>query len=91
MQDKDITEKMLEKYNDVFADILNVLLFAGRDVVDESALMDALPMSMLKIDGRVRTQERDIKSMSHYLDLKIRQYQINLCLLEYLVMTVQSM
>ena len=60
MQDKDITEKMLEKYNDVFADILNVLLFAGRDVVDESALMDALPMSMLKIDGRVRTQERDI-------------------------------
>ncbi|EJZ69766.1 Rpn family recombination-promoting nuclease/putative transposase [Lachnoanaerobaculum sp. OBRC5-5] len=60
MQDKDITEKMLEKYNDVFADILNVLLFAGRDMVDESSLMDALPMSMLKIDGRVRTQERDI-------------------------------
>ena len=60
MQGKDITQKVLEKYNDVFADILNVLLFAGRDVVDESALMDALPMSMLKIDGRVRTQERDI-------------------------------
>ena len=60
MQSKDITEKMLEKYNDVFADILNVLLFAGGDVVDESALTDALPMSMLKIDGRVRTQERDI-------------------------------
>ena len=60
MQGKDITEKMLEKYNDVFADILNVLLFDGGDVVDESALTDALPMSMLKIDGRVRTQERDI-------------------------------
>ena len=60
MQDKDITEKMLEKYNDVFADILNVLLFDGGDVVDESALTDVLPMSMLKIDGRVRTQERDI-------------------------------
>ena len=60
MQGKDITEKMLEKYNDVFADILNVLLFAGGDVVDESELTDALPMSMLKIDGRVRTQERDI-------------------------------
>ena len=60
MQGKDITEKMLEKYNDVFADILNVLLFAGGDVVNESALTDALPMSMLKIDGRVRTQERDI-------------------------------
>ena len=60
MQDKDITQKVLEKYNDVFADILNVLLFNGRDVVEESTLTDALPMSMLKIDGRVRSQERDI-------------------------------
>jgi len=60
MQGKDITQKVLEKYNDVFADILNVLLFDGRDVVEESTLTDALPMSMLKIDGRVRSQERDI-------------------------------
>ena len=60
MQGKDITEKMLEKYNDVFADILNVLLFEGKNVVEESTLIDALPMSMLKIDGRVRTQERDV-------------------------------
>ena len=60
MKDKEITQKVLEKYNDVFADILNVLLFNGRDVVEESTLIDALPMSMLKIDGRVRSQERDI-------------------------------
>ncbi len=60
MQDKDITQKVLEKYNDVFADILNVLLFDGSNVVEESTLTDALPMSMLKIDGRVRSQERDI-------------------------------
>ena len=60
MKDKDITQKVLEKYNDVFADILNVLLFNGRDVVEESTLTDALPMSMLKIYGRVRSQERDI-------------------------------
>ena len=60
MKDKDITQKVFEKYNDVFADILNVLLFNGRDVVEESTLIDALPMSMLKIDGRVRSQERDI-------------------------------
>ena len=65
MQDKDVTEKMLEKYNDVFADILNVLLFGGRNVVDEAALKDALPMSMLKIDGRVRSQERDIAKYWH--------------------------
>ena len=60
MQDKDVTEKMLEKYNDVFADILNVLLFGGRNVVDEATLKDALPMSMLKIDVRVSSQERYI-------------------------------
>ena len=60
MQDKDVTEKMLEKYNDVFADILNVLLFDGKNVVDESSLSDALPMSMLKIGSNVRLQERDI-------------------------------
>ena len=60
MKDKDITQKVLEKYSDVLADILNVLLFNGRDVVEESTLTDALPMSMLKIDGRVRSQERDI-------------------------------
>ena len=93
MQGKDITEKMLEKYNDVFADILNVLLFAGGDVVDESALTDALPMSMLKIDGRVRTQERDIAKYwrKNKINVALFGLEINLCLLEYLVMTVQSM
>ena len=34
MQEKDVTQKVLEKYNDVFADILNVLLFGGRNVVE---------------------------------------------------------
>ena len=60
MQEKDKAQKMLERYNDVFADILNVLLFDGEQVVDESSLTDALPMSILKIDGRVRSQERDV-------------------------------
>ena len=30
MSDRDITEKYLEAYNDVFADIVNVLLFNGQ-------------------------------------------------------------
>jgi hypothetical protein len=33
MGTKDITEKALEDYNDVFADIVNVLLFDGTDYV----------------------------------------------------------
>ena len=60
MREKDVTQKMLENYNDVFADILNVLLFNGEKIVDESNLTDALPMRVLKVDGRVRTQDRDV-------------------------------
>lgn len=33
MNTKDITEKHLEEYDDVFADIVNVLLFNGNQLV----------------------------------------------------------
>ena len=32
MGEKDITQKLLEEYNDVFADIVNVLLFNGKQI-----------------------------------------------------------
>ena len=35
MKSKDITQKMLERYNDVFADIVNVLLFNSKKVIEE--------------------------------------------------------
>ena len=35
MKSKDITQKMLERYNDVFADILNVLLFNVKRIIEE--------------------------------------------------------
>ena len=35
MQEKDITQKMLERHNDVFSDIVNVLLFGGKKVVPD--------------------------------------------------------
>lgn len=35
MAEKDIAEKTLEAYNDVFADTINVLLFQGRQFVKE--------------------------------------------------------
>ena len=38
MSGKDITEKLLESYNDVFADIVNVLLFASLSSGATSAL-----------------------------------------------------
>ena len=40
LREKNITERTLEEYNDVFADILNVLLFRGEQVVLENDLFD---------------------------------------------------
>ena len=43
MATKDISEKHLEAWNDVFADIVNVLLFDGRRLIREDELeSDAL-------------------------------------------------
>ncbi len=60
MQGKDITEKTLEAYNDVFADIINVFMFNGRQVIKEKELTDARARSYYKADGRIREQERDV-------------------------------
>ena len=60
MQEKDITPKMLERHNDVFSDIVNVLLFGGKKVVEEESLFDTVTDSVLKIDGRARIQDRDV-------------------------------
>ena len=60
MGTKDITEKALEDYNDVFADIVNVLLFDGADAVAADALTEGSPYSNYTENGKVRDQERDI-------------------------------
>lgn len=58
MGEKDITEKTLASYNDVFSDIVNGLLFSGRPVVDPDSLSDVMPYSMYKADGKIHEQER---------------------------------
>ena len=61
MHERDTTEKTLESHNDVFADIVNVLLFGGRQVVSENDLTDAQPFSQYKAaDGELHSQERDV-------------------------------
>ena len=59
MGKKDITEKNLEAYNDVFADILNVLLFDGKLLVDENELEEDAPRSSYKANGKLHEMERD--------------------------------
>ncbi len=61
MAQKDITEKLLEDYNDVFADIVDVLLFDGKQIVREEDLADAGVKSQYKADNAtLHEQERDV-------------------------------
>lgn len=60
MAEKDIAEKILEAYNDVFADIVNVLLFKGKEVISASELEDQAPRSYYKADGKIHEIERDV-------------------------------
>ena len=63
MGEKDISQKMLMAYNDVFADIINVLLFDGRCVIKEDELEKENRDSFIKIDGRLHEEERDISKL----------------------------
>lgn len=60
MAKKDAAEKILESYNDVFADIVNVLLFNGKEVLKPDELVDQTPRAVYKADGQVREMERDV-------------------------------
>ena len=60
MGEKDITQKTLEAYNDVFSDIVNGLLFQGAQVLQENELTDAQPFSMYKASGERHEQIRDV-------------------------------
>lgn len=61
MGEKDVTEKILEDYNDIFADIVNVLVYDGKEVVKPDKLQNAAIYSHYRNDkGRLREQERDV-------------------------------
>mgnify|MGYP000194517889 FL=1 len=55
MGEKDIAEKVLLSYNDVFSDIVNVLLFGGKEVTLENDLEDQTTRTAYKAD---KTRER---------------------------------
>ena len=61
MGEKDISEKLLADYEDVFADIVNVLLFHGERRVHPDSLQSTNTVSHYKADdSRLHEQERDI-------------------------------
>lgn len=61
MGQKDMVEKLLEDHADVFADIVNVLLFKGKRVISENALKETNLISQYKAEtGKQHEQERDV-------------------------------
>ena len=61
MAEKDLSEKLLEEYDDVFADIVNVLLFHGKREVKEEDLAETGTESQYKADdSTLHAQERDV-------------------------------
>lgn len=61
MAQKDMTEKILFDYDDVFADIVNVLLFRGEEVIKPDELQSQSVHSQYKAeDETLHEQERDV-------------------------------
>ena len=61
MGEKDSVEKLLEDYPDVFADIINVLVYNGKQVVNPEELITTDVRSQYKaLDGILHEEERDI-------------------------------
>jgi len=61
MGQKDISEKILVDYNDVFADIMNVCIYNGKEIVKPDELENTSVHSQYKAeDGKLHEQERDV-------------------------------
>ncbi len=60
MAEQDITEKLLEDHNDVFADIINTLVFDGEQVIQPEELETVSTLSTYKMADKIHSQERDV-------------------------------
>jgi hypothetical protein len=60
LKEKDIAEKILEDYPDVFADIVNGFLFSGNEVVKPEELEDMKLRSAYRAELKLHDMERDV-------------------------------
>lgn len=61
MGQKDISEKILVDYNDVFADIVNVCVYEGKEVVKAEDLENSSVHAQYKADDdKLHEEERDV-------------------------------
>ena len=65
MGQKDLTEKNLEYYPDVFADIVNALLYQGNQIVNSNELLPAPTETMYySQSGKLRNQFHDVSKFA---------------------------
>lgn len=68
MAEKDLAEKKLEDYPEIFADIMNVLVI-HKDYIQPEKLLDGPTESIYKAEGNIRNQFRD--TSKYYRDAEI--------------------
>ena len=56
-------KRICSYYKVVFADIVNVLLFNGEEVIKESDLIDETTTSYYKISDKIKGQDRDVSKI----------------------------
>ena len=78
MGEKDVSEKILEDYNDVFSDIINGLVFKGEQVVQPEELRNSAVHSQYKADdNKLHELERDVTKhwVGHAAELAIASFE----------------
>ena len=71
MGQKDIAEKILEDYPDVFADIVNGFLFNGKKVIKPDELEDTQLRSAYRAENKLHDMERDVAKRWKKNDIRI--------------------
>ena len=71
MGEKDIAEKILMDNDDVFADVVNGLIFDGKPIIEEINLSNVKDKSQYKISGKIHEQERDVAKVIECDDVKV--------------------
>lgn len=75
-KEKDITERKLEEYNDVFADIVNAYYFGGEQLVKEDELEPAATLESYKAVDGIHQEERDVSKIWKHAGFRIATFGI---------------
>ena len=76
MGEKDISQRIIEKHNEVFADIINVLIYNGKEVIKPENLEQAEQHEVFKKDEKLHELIRDVAKFYRNKEYRIAFYGI---------------